>query len=488
MIQRGFISLRTAMLNPNKLPGSVTIPAVLLIATHASFLLMNQPAGYWRDAGQAVADYPFRTLLTFGPWMFAGLVIAYLLVTSILLICLKRRFAMVLAGMQLSFHFIWICEVIEHGIKPFFVLTDDSNVGVLYYGLLFIWTIYLVIILVGLIGFAPNVLRLKHFVPSVRIAIASIWSLILVYGIARVSILPQSGWMPLAPENLPGPRREAAVAYDAKRQRAVLLGGVRLENGEWFFGNDTWEWDGVDWYQVKTSSGPSGRSLHAMAYDESLGVVLLYGGSNRNGALRDLWQWDGKEWQELHPNCNPASRMGHAMFYDHRLKKVISFGGYAEGIPYNSEAWVWDGVCWTCFPFQPPVPGLYGALAYDLDNERTIFFSGNEWGGGTWIWQENEWEKLDFDVEPPLRIRSTLTFDPDHKRSILFGGKFEDDYLSDTWIFEDETWTKLITSLSPPPMSHHVAFFDPVRRSVIIFGGDNYQRWPSNEMWELKIP
>jgi hypothetical protein len=62
---------------------------------------------------------------------------------------------------------------------------------------------------------------------------------------------------------------------------------------EWVYDTSTWEWDGKDWKEIKTSVAPAGRILHAMAYDEKLGKVILYGGQNSSGNLADLWEWDG---------------------------------------------------------------------------------------------------------------------------------------------------------------------------------------------------
>ena len=63
-----------------------------------------------------------------------------------------------------------------------------------------------------------------------------------------------------------------AMAYDASRGVTVLFGGYTgFSNGE------TWEWNGTTWTQ-RMVSGPSPRYSHAMAYDASRGVTVLFGG------------------------------------------------------------------------------------------------------------------------------------------------------------------------------------------------------------------
>jgi hypothetical protein len=50
----------------------------------------------------------------------------------------------------------------------------------------------------------------------------------------------------------PGQRRLHAMAYDANRQQLVLYGGAapRLSGGTQVH-DDTWEWDGARWFQVR---------------------------------------------------------------------------------------------------------------------------------------------------------------------------------------------------------------------------------------------
>jgi hypothetical protein len=58
----------------------------------------------------------------------------------------------------------------------------------------------------------------------------------------------------------PSPRRHAAMAFDSRRRRAVLFGGVTRAGD--FYGalpddQATWEWDGSLWTQVEDLSDPT---------------------------------------------------------------------------------------------------------------------------------------------------------------------------------------------------------------------------------------
>jgi hypothetical protein len=82
----------------------------------------------------------------------------------------------------------------------------------------------------------------------------------------------------------PGPRAEAAVAYDPRRGRTVLFGGRFTSHGGGVTRQgDTWEWDGRRWIRV-SAAGPSPRSGAAMAWHPELRAVVLFGGSGGTGA------------------------------------------------------------------------------------------------------------------------------------------------------------------------------------------------------------
>jgi hypothetical protein len=106
----------------------------------------------------------------------------------------------------------------------------------------------------------------------------------------------ETEWTP-ANASGPGPRHRHAMVFDTLRGVTVMFGG-------YFFSpnlcqqcppsydieySDTWELDGVRWTQRMTT-GPSGRSWHAAAYDAARGVTVLFGGRNHNGILGDTWE------------------------------------------------------------------------------------------------------------------------------------------------------------------------------------------------------
>jgi hypothetical protein len=61
---------------------------------------------------------------------------------------------------------------------------------------------------------------------------------------------------------------------------------------------DTWAWDGKSWSVIATS-GPPGRAVHALAYDETLAALILFGGADRMRTLSDLWRYSSDGWTRL---------------------------------------------------------------------------------------------------------------------------------------------------------------------------------------------
>lgn len=86
----------------------------------------------------------------------------------------------------------------------------------------------------------------------------------------------------------PPDRPDSALVYDSHQDLVVLFGGKR--NG--VFLNDTWVFDGTNWFELKLRTSPSIRDAHVMFYDEQEGSIILFGGVDENGSLGDTWELD----------------------------------------------------------------------------------------------------------------------------------------------------------------------------------------------------
>jgi hypothetical protein len=135
----------------------------------------------------------------------------------------------------------------------------------------------------------------------------------------------------------------------------VMFGGTRMgwtgaPPANAFYG-DTWEWDGINWYQrTPSGSAPSLRHEHALAYDPVARVTYLFGGFDSDGnPLGDLWSWDGSRWTPLLTASSPAHRGDCGLAFDSARGKLVLFGGlnadwatYVQnpsGTPFLRDTW-----------------------------------------------------------------------------------------------------------------------------------------------------
>ena len=164
---------------------------------------------------------------------------------------------------------------------------------------------------------------------------------------AEVWELEGSRWAKSAAAPPPG-RFAGAMVYDAQRQRTVLFGGMGARRGAASapLFNDTWEFDGKTWVEMRVA-GPPPRLSAGITYDSKRGLVLLFGGGNHERVFNDLWSWDGKTWRKL-AESGPEPRIMGYIAYDKRRDRVVLFGG-RRASPDNTDladTWEWDGTSW----------------------------------------------------------------------------------------------------------------------------------------------
>lgn len=203
----------------------------------------------------------------------------------------------------------------------------------------------------------------------------------------------------------PTGRAEISFVFDRQRQKAVLFGGYRIENGEIKRLGDTWEWDGKSWKKISEGT-PSARSGAAIAYDEKLKRVILFGGGIRSGGADETWEWDGKRWQEI-KSAKTEPRYNSTMVYNKSRQKIIRFGGW-DGTKRVGETWEFDGKTWTKLEIQSPDARNHAVMVYDAARKKIVLFGGHDGEfvfGDTWQFDGANWEKLGF-VKPRQRIEN----------------------------------------------------------------------------------
>ncbi len=194
-------------------------------------------------------------------------------------------------------------------------------------------------------------------------------------------------WTQLTPASSPPYRSDHSMVYDSQRGRVLLFGGwdfVRFTSR-----GDTWEWDGTNWTPRWTSPSPPARHWSAMAYDARRGRAVLFGGAQQNGPLlSDTWEWDGTTWTQRTPATSPPARDYPSMAWDAQRGRVILFGGWAGS--YFSDTWEWDGDAgtWTQLSIAGPAARADAAMTYDDQTGRIVLFGGGNNSGAffdTWV-------------------------------------------------------------------------------------------------------
>ncbi|MGE3175511.1 MAG: kelch repeat-containing protein [Planctomycetota bacterium] len=177
------------------------------------------------------------------------------------------------------------------------------------------------------------------------------------------------------------PISNAAMAFDVRRQRAVLFGGFDATRGTRL--SDTWEWDGAAWTDARPAGQPAARDGHALAYDLHRGVTVMFGGVDRGGLrFDDTWEYDGSLWSRRQPTRSPPASTGHALVYDEARRRTVLACGEASGAS-GAAVWEWDGAEWTV----RLIPGgpTFGRGAYDSRRSRVLVFGPDGAGAGA-VW------------------------------------------------------------------------------------------------------
>ncbi len=253
-----------------------------------------------------------------------------------------------------------------------------------------------------------------------------------------------------------------AAVYDLARDRVVYVPGVRNAPPDARF--ETWVWDGRCWHAMPLTDGPAPRYGHTLAYDTRRARTVLFGGvdARTEAGATATWEWDGVAWRAAETATGPSPRVGHAMAYDPVRGVTIVAGGLAPNQSVNDrrperdvavEVWAWDGVVWRALPdlatlHGPPRMFFSEAagtvLVHDGSPGRLLRLEGEGWraveaaGDG-----------------PPVGARCFAESSAPH---VCASGL-------DVYALDARGWTQGRASVSPPLLA-----YDPRRGVALGFG------------------
>ena len=261
----------------------------------------------------------------------------------------------------------------------------------------------------------------------------------------------------------PSPRSGSAAAYDARRGVVVLYGGDEGVRPGGFL-DDTWQWDGDEW-----SLQPIGGAIplvgHAMAYDTSRGVSVMYN-------VFSIWERGAGEWV-FRDSTRLTNGLGATLVYDSARSISILHGGlptYPQPCGAGTEEW--NGVEWAHRPWGPANEWGHTA-AFDTIRERMVVLNAEGCGvtgGETWEFDGVEWF-LRAASGPASWWFSSMAFDSARGVCVLFGGSLRSGQLvADTWEWDGQRWA-LVATTGPSPRYGHVMAYDSARGVTVLFGG-----------------
>lgn len=205
---------------------------------------------------------------------------------------------------------------------------------------------------------------------------------------------------------LPNSGHDGRVVYHSGLERVVAIQ----------FGQ-VWTWEGDAWQPLAgAGTPPPNVQLAALAYDPNTDAILAFG-PNRTD---ELWMLGANGWQQIPPTTPwPSPRMRSAFVHDPVSNRMILFGGTDVVGPLR-DVWSWDGVAFTQLS-AAAISGLPEvnpeAIAYDAASAQVVLLDRGtlydlDRTNGTWTYRSSDRH----------REHASLVYDVDEGELLVYGG------------------------------------------------------------------
>jgi hypothetical protein len=251
-----------------------------------------------------------------------------------------------------------------------------------------------------------------------------------------------------------------------------------------FLGN--WQ---IAFCQEKTL--PIGRSLHAIAFNQSTGEMFIFGGKahykseNANVSDNQLWLWKDGIWQ-VAQSSNLPWREDAKMVYHEKNQKNYLLGGRVydtEGkVMVLDEFWEWNGKVWQLInSSNSPNKRLHFNMVYDSHRQKIVLFGGakidslskSTFSNEVWEWDGEKWENLMISEAPSPRLAHSMTYSKALKKTLVIGGvNDKGEYLRDMWAWDGKKF-ELLSSQVPDiefGMGNAVSIDEGNKIKILLFG------------------
>jgi len=263
-----------------------------------------------------------------------------------------------------------------------------------------------------------------------------------------------------------------ALTFDDLRQQTLLFGGVLAGNTTprnelWMFTND--------WTQgYDPNYTPPARELMAFHRDPANGLIWLFSGRDPNILYADLWKYQYGKWQRVVTNTPPPQNCSSpASAFDTDREKLVVL------CPDDTLA-EFDLSDWKSFSglSKNPPTRSFSSMTYDANIKKSVLFGGynTNYINDTWLWDGTAWSQVTKNL-PPQRMNAAMWFDPHLNRTVIFGGvgrQSSQDRVTrfnDMWSFDGSGWTQIKPAHTPPMLYGSQVAVDPTTGNVLLFGG-----------------
>ncbi|HEX7138983.1 MAG TPA: kelch repeat-containing protein [Vicinamibacterales bacterium] len=277
-------------------------------------------------------------------------------------------------------------------------------------------------------------------------------------------------WTEMTPATMPDCVNDAGLVYQAHDPKVlVLYAGTCTSSGTL---SNTYEWDGNNWALVTPPSGTFRLTGEAMAYDPARRTTTIFGGTEAFSVpLGATYVYHQGVWSPP-PNAalSPSPRSLFAFNTD-PLNNVIWLVGGMDDTSTLDDIWKYSNGTWQEVTFDSsPSACVSPVSAYDTDRQKLIIVcqdvSVHEFDGTTW----KTVNASDLKTVPQVRRFSAMAYDANVKKTVLFGGFNDTNYVNETWTWDGSLWTQ-IKNNAATARSHAAMWFDPNMNRTVLYGG-----------------